>query len=110
MGRKNLSKGEVDKRRRNRRRLLITLSLAGALYLLVPLLLGDMGLVKYFGMLKTDRQLSREIKSLVGENDRLREEIHALRTDPTAIEKIAREELGMVKDGELVYRFKTEDK
>jgi cell division protein FtsB len=110
MGNRNLSKAEVEKRRRNRKRLFVTLSLAGALYFLVPLLLGDMGLVKYFGMLKTDRELSREIETLVGENDRLRDEIRALRTDPTAIEKIAREELGMVKDGELVYRFKSEEK
>jgi len=69
-----------------------------------------MGLVKYFGMLKEDRELSGEIEALVGENQKLRDEITALRSDPNAIEKIAREELGMVKDGELVYRFKAEEK
>jgi len=110
MGRQNLSSAEVRKKQTNRRRLFITLSVAGALYFLVPLLLGDMGLVKYFGMLKEDRELSGEIEALVGENQKLRDEITALRSDPNAIEKIAREELGMVKDGELVYRFKAEEK
>jgi cell division protein FtsB len=110
MGSRNISRAEFEKKQKNRKRLFITLSLAGVLYFLVPLLLGDMGLVKYFGMLKTDRDLSSEIEALVNENRKLRDDISALRSDPTAIEKIAREELGLVKDGELVYRFKAEEK
>lgn len=38
-------------------------------------------------------------------NDLLQREIAALQTDPRMVEQIAREELGMIRPGELVYRF-----
>lgn len=46
-----------------------------------------------------------EIEALRGENARLREEIQALREDPRTLERIAREELGLVRPGEKVYEF-----
>jgi len=62
------------------------------------------------------RELSRENERLQGEmerledeNARLREELNRL-DDPDAVEKLAREELGLVKDGETVYRFVEKDK
>lgn len=53
------------------------------------------------GLLKTEE----ENKRLIQENKRLAEEIKALEGDPFYIEKIAREELGMVKKGETVYEI-----
>ncbi|MBI3126412.1 MAG: septum formation initiator family protein [Candidatus Tectomicrobia bacterium] len=38
-------------------------------------------------------------------NGRLRREVQSLREDMRAIERIAREELGLVKPGETVYEF-----
>ena len=43
--------------------------------------------------------------SLRAENRRIRREIHSLRRDLTSIERIAREDLGLVKPGETVYEF-----
>jgi len=40
------------------------------------------------------------------ENERLRAQARALRSDLKYIEKVAREELGMVKKDEQVYQFK----
>ena len=40
------------------------------------------------------------------ENTRLREEARRLREDPTAIEEIARRELGLIKPGEKVFIIK----
>lgn len=58
-------------------------------------------------------QLRQELKEMRQENDRLRQENKKLRTQARAlkgdlkyIEKIAREELGMVKKDEQVYQFK----
>jgi cell division protein FtsB len=35
-------------------------------------------------------------------------EVHALRSDPFAVEVLAREQLGMVREGELVLRWEAE--
>ena len=39
------------------------------------------------------------------ENHQLYQEISRLRNDPTAIESLARQELGLVKEGELIFQF-----
>jgi len=53
--------------------------------------------------------LSRDLKTLrarnqelAAENDRLAREAEALRKDPSAIERVARSDLGWVKPGEIV--------
>jgi cell division protein FtsB len=53
--------------------------------------------------------LARDLKSLrarnqdlAAENDRLAREAEALRNDPSAIERVARSDLGWVKPGEIV--------
>jgi cell division protein FtsB len=43
--------------------------------------------------------------ALADENKALRQKIQAARKDPFVVEKIAREELGMVKENEVVYLF-----
>ena len=62
----------------------------------------------YLDLRKVGQRLARieeENKRLIQENKRLEEEIKALERDPFYIEKIAREELGMVKKGEIVYEI-----
>ena len=58
------------------------------------------------------RQLHVEYQTLIHnnlvlekENHRLYEEIGRLRNDPATIEHLARQELGLVKDGELIFQF-----
>jgi len=46
--------------------------------------------------------LQAEVSKLAKDNQRLEEEITALQTDPKAVEKIAREELRLVKPGDVV--------
>ena len=46
--------------------------------------------------------LETDIAKLDAENKQLTADIQALRTDPTTIEKFAREELKLVKPGEIV--------
>jgi cell division protein FtsB len=46
--------------------------------------------------------IESDIIRLDNENKKLTTEIQALRTDPTTIEKLAREELKLVKPGEVV--------
>ena len=47
------------------------------------------------------QSLTREKEALESGNRRVMGEIEALKTDPAAIEKIAREELGLVREGEI---------
>ena len=51
--------------------------------------------------------LQEEVRRLEAANAQLRSEIEALRGDRQYIEAIARKELGMVKDDELVYQFRS---
>lgn len=58
------------------------------------------------------RALRRELGEVEHENDRMRREVQALardveslRVDPEAIERIARDDLGMVREGEIVFQF-----
>jgi cell division protein FtsB len=66
-----------------------------------------MGIVKYFEMRRTHHQLQQEIQQLSDENQKIQDEIHALRSDPAKIEQLARERLGLVRPGEVVYQFQS---
>ena len=110
MHRRNLTKAELKSRKTFRKRILFILSIAGVLYLAIPLFLGDMGIVKYFGMLKTHHRISKEIQALSEGNRELEREVNALRSDPYMIEKIARKELGLVREGELIYKIRIKDR
>jgi cell division protein FtsB len=48
------------------------------------------------------QQLSRQIAALRADNARLRARAQALRSDPAAIEAVARETLGLARPDELV--------
>lgn len=66
---------------------------------------GEKGLFHLFRLKKELVRIQEENRKIEGENERLREEVKRLKSDPRAIEEIARRELGMVKEGEILYRF-----
>jgi len=49
-------------------------------------------------------ELQQRIKLLREQNDVLKEEISSFQQDPEYIEKKAREKLGVIKKGEIIYR------
>lgn len=51
------------------------------------------------------RKLQEEIAAIHEENRRAAEHVKALKTDPKLIERIAREQMGMTRPGERVYRI-----
>lgn len=69
--------------------------------------MGNRGLLRLYQMHRAQAGLEREIQQLRSGNAALTEEVRALRTDPGRIEGIAREELGLVKPGDLVYEFQS---
>lgn len=68
---------------------------------------GDKGLVRGWHALQQKNELVREVRALEDANLALRQEIEALRSDRRHLEAIARRELGMVRDDELIYQFPT---
>lgn len=71
--------------------------------LVVGSLFGDRGILHLMTQRERAEALAREIDALRGENARLAADIAALRSDPEAIERIAREELGLARPGETVF-------
>jgi cell division protein FtsB len=77
---------------------------AGALALLAALsALDPDGLRRYLRLAEDTRRMEQENARLAAENARLSREVRALRTDPSALERAAREELRFVRPGERVY-------
>ena len=52
-----------------------------------------------------NEKIKMETKELVIKNEELRSKIEFIEKDKKYVEKIIREELGMIKKGEKVYRF-----
>ena len=68
-------------------------------------LFGERGLSERQRAIQASQQAIRDLSAIRNENAGLREQIRRLRTDPATIELIAREELGLIHPGELLFRF-----
>ena len=66
---------------------------------------GNRGIVDNYLMSNRVAQLKFQNSLIAVENDELKRKILLLRSDLTFIESIARNELGMVKKGDVVYRL-----
>lgn len=72
----------------------------------VPLrILDEQGLPRYRALLAEREQIRARNEGLRREVRALEREVEALRTRPETIERIARDELGMVREGEIVFQF-----
>jgi len=82
----------------------IALAVFGLLTIAMLLLavFNDKGALQVHAQAAKLSAIQTEINQLETENKQLNAEIQALRTDPTTIEKFAREELKLVKPGEIV--------
>lgn len=63
---------------------------------------------KVYFLKNENKRIEKRIEDLEAQNSAYREEIKALKQDERYIEKILREELGMIKDKEKIFRFKEE--
>ncbi|MCU0242306.1 MAG: septum formation initiator family protein [Vicinamibacteria bacterium] len=86
-----------------RRKAALLASVLMLIALSVGSVFGDRGILSLLGERLRLQQLAQEIESLRGENHRLAAEVEALRTNPRAIERLAREELGLARPDETVF-------
>src|SRR5712664_1920072 len=62
----------------------------------------------YLAMRRTQQEIKRvtkDLDQLNKENSELEQEVRELKTDPHKIEKIARDELGLAKPGEVIIKI-----
>jgi cell division protein FtsB len=89
----------------NRRLVQLALLFVAAV-IVVDGLVGERGLLAILRARQEGERLAATIAHQRFENARLREEARRLRDDPTAIEEVARRELGLIKPGERVFIVK----
>jgi cell division protein FtsB len=68
-------------------------------------LFGEHGFLAMRRMQKELEKLDAEIHGLNDENQKLADQVQALKSDPKAIERIAREEMGLARPGELIFKL-----
>ncbi len=67
----------------------------------------------FMAMRRTQKEIERvhaEIEHLDTENQQLEEQVHALKSDPKLIERIAREEMGLARPGEIIIKLPPQSK
>jgi cell division protein FtsB len=71
--------------------------------LVVDALVGDKGFVDALRARRQYRDAASALAQKRHENTRLREEIRRLRDDPARIESVARQDLGLMREGEVLF-------
>jgi cell division protein FtsB len=85
------------------RRNVYWLLIAGFVLLLLQDVFGTHGVLAMRRSEKEAQEIQRNIKLLDDENQQLQEKVKSLKSDPSAIEKIAREENRLARPGEYIF-------
>ena len=93
-----------------RKRRILILILISLLILGSLTFFGEKGIFNLLLLRKEVVRIKEKNLRLEEENQKLKEEVKRLQSDKRYIEEIARKELGMVKEGEIIYRFDTPSK
>ena len=92
-------------------RFLLPIALLLAAAIVVPLkLFSSQGLERVERLEQELQVLKENNRQLARENQTLLSEIRAFHSNPGYIEKVARDELGMVGPNEIIYQFPDEEK
>ena len=67
---------------------------------------GEYSIFKIRRLEKIEAASSAELARTQAEIDSLQALANQIESDPAAIERVAREEYGMIRDGEILYRFR----
>lgn len=102
---RNLKKGNWKRNKYFRNKLTWVFGVFISLILVLPMVFGDMGFFPYAKMQRTKQLLETELEQLKSENQELEQKVHSLRSDSETIERIARQRLGLVRPGEVVFTF-----
>ena len=90
-----------------KKKYLLLLILIAFLILGILTFFGEKGIFHLLRLQKEVARIKERNIKLEEENQKLREEVKRLQSDKRYIEETARKELGMVKEGEVIYQFET---
>ena len=76
------------------------------LVLVIDALIGEKGLMESMHAQRQFRELGASLDRLRLENAHLRDEARRLKEDPATIESLARDQLGLIRPGEIVFILK----
>lgn len=102
--RTNLTFEQLERRRKGLRVLVGAIVGLGMLYA-ASSLFGDTGIVRHYNMIQMHKTLNEDLAKMNLWNEVLEAEIEKVKNDPMQLEGLARTSLGMVREGETVYRF-----
>lgn len=91
----------------DRRRQVVWGAVAVALALAMGSLSAEGGFRRYARLKRDVRSLEEKNAKLTADNSRLKREVARVRTEPAAIERAARESLGLVRSGEIIFNLET---
>ncbi len=71
-------------------------------------LFGEKGLIKIIQLRRERDRIIADVSRMEEENKRLQEEIKRLREDSRYLESVARRDLGLIKENEILFIFEDE--
>ena len=77
---------------------------AGVALLLISDVFGTHGVLAMRRSQKQAEDIQKQIDQLNQENRQLEDRVKALKSDPAAVERIAREEMGLARPGEYIFK------
>lgn len=101
----NLLRKQVLSEMKKRRLIFFTFVVLSFVYLSISLVFGDMGVFRYMEMNRTKKNIERQIADINKQNEQLRNQIKLLKEDPFYREKLAREEFGLAKPDEYIFKY-----
>ena len=105
MSSNNLLRKQVVSEVKKKRLIFLTIAVLSFIYLSISLVFGDMGLLRYLELNRTKMNLESQLSEINRQNAQLRTQLKLLKEDPFAREKLAREEYGLSKPNEYIFKY-----
>jgi cell division protein FtsB len=102
---RRVRKQKVTQHRKMRSLVYLTLGSLIFLYISVSLVFGEKGVIRFLKLRSETGALRAEVDSIKRQNDDLSGQIESLQKNPDMIEELARDELGLTKEGEVIFEF-----
>ena len=85
----------------------LPLSVLGLALISAPvLILSPTGFSRLEALRQERARAEQEVAQLSSDVDELRDEVERIKSDPAAVERVARDELGLIRQTEVVFQFR----